>query len=187
MLGSRATMSEPARNLHFMLRYSDMLFDVDTFREHSAILKKFGSVWWGKFGLGVANSVVETAKRQIARRIPTYVYLTMHANIRYRGRLVDMIGGKGTTNEQPSPARLIPSYYREKPCSVWFKFDLFEPVTETEKMSLVLYHSPTHPPQMRGMRGLVYVSRGRVMTGIPPMAKKVDTKRELLIDEEWDA
>src|SRR5437899_1418715 len=93
-LVSRMGMSNVRRNwprvLHFLLRYSDSLRRVDTYSAHKDIEERFGFVWWGKFGVGIAREPVEKARGQIQAGTPTYVYLATKKSILYRGRLLDI-------------------------------------------------------------------------------------------------
>ena len=146
--------------LHFLLRFSDRLFGVDTYAEHKAVEARFGQVWWGKIGLGISRDVLRKAQEQISRGMPTYVYLATERRIRYRGRLLELLGGGIRSVVKPKDTSRIPKYYRRERCSVWFRLNGLRSIVAKELRHLVLYHDPHSIPQLGGMRGLIYVSMG---------------------------
>ena len=184
-------MLTPRRHrLHFLMRYSDKLFSVDTYAEHKAILDRYGSVWWGKMGVGVRSEIVAVATQQVAANVPTYVYLSNGGIIGHRGHAIEFIGGGAAARRRPKETHLVPSYYRKEFCSVWFRFDVLEPALAKQKRDLVLYNSPSEPPQMRGMRGLVYLTNGRPdgapVKSMRPRGSKRSEMPTLIVDDDWD-
>jgi len=147
--------------VHFLLRYSDSLRKVDTYHEHKLIEQKLGSVWWGKFGIGISERLVKQIKKQIKSGKPTYVYLATHRKIEYRARLLDILGGGLRGAYKPKERNLVPSYYRGEQCSLWFRLGDITPATEQDRSNLVLYNAPYMRPQLTGMRGLIYVRKGK--------------------------
>lgn len=144
--------------IHFLLRYSDNLRQVDTIGEHRRVISERGYVWLGKFGVGAAADKLERARRQIEAQQPTFVFLASQSRIRYRATLLDVAGGGATrTTGAPEPDH-VPKYYSNARCSVWFKLKTIETVEEREKQGLVLFNSPAFPPEEGGMRGLVYLT-----------------------------
>ena len=55
-----------AREIHFLVRYSDKLKGVDTIAEHRAVATVRGAVWFGKFGVGSAAMMINKAKNYIS-------------------------------------------------------------------------------------------------------------------------
>lgn len=157
----RMNTKDPHWMLHFVLRYSDLLRDVDTYATHKVIETHYGSVWWGKFGLGVSPTIVTKAKAQLKAAIPTYVYLATKRSIIYRGRLLEILGGGVRTPYRPKQLSLIPAYYRRESCTVWFRLTNLRTVSPDEKGRLVLYNSRSFAPELNGMRGLIYVTHGK--------------------------
>lgn len=159
------------RALHFLLRYSNELYGHDTIREHQTLLDAKGSVWMGKFGLGVANHFVEKANGQIERSRPTYLYLNCQSKTRLRATLVRVVGG-GVSHRSLCPeVEACPTYYSQKPCSIWFKVKEIVDCTATEIAALRLYNDPYSAPAFTSMRGLVYVTDS-VGTRGPPHAAR---------------
>jgi len=146
--------------LHFILRYSDTLRRVDTYAEHKSIADRYGSVWWGKFGVGAALHMIQRARDQIKSGLPTYVFLLAQRSLAYRGKVLDILGGGGRSSCRPRETARIPAYYRKEECSLWFKLADLRPLISAEKRRLVLYHSPFLRPQLTGMKGLIYVTIG---------------------------
>lgn len=141
-------------DLHFLLRYSDRLRGVDTFGEHMEILKRAGTVWLGKFGMGASQAVVDAAKLQISRGRTTYLYLAAESEFAYRAPIADLIGG-GMWKRYAAPDRsLVPKYYRDDKCTLWFKLTSIK----AHKPSLVLYNDRFSRPKLKGSRSLVYVA-----------------------------
>lgn len=146
------------RNLHFLLRYSDRLRQVDTLKAHQELAERYGAVWWGKFGLGVSADLIEHASRQLREQVPTFVYLLAGKKIRHRARLLEIFGGGVRVQLRPKDVNLIPAYYRNEVCSVWFRLNDFRALAEGESRHLMLFNEPYARPKLTGMRGLVYVT-----------------------------
>ncbi|HEY2956449.1 MAG TPA: hypothetical protein VGK89_14515 [Candidatus Eisenbacteria bacterium] len=172
---------EPA--LHFILRFSDNLRGVDTFAEHKRLEEKFGNVWWGKFGVGVATRILDRARAQVKAMVPTYVYLAANRSIRFRGEVVDVLGGGGNGRYKPKDVSRIPQYYRGEGLAVWFKLKGLRRATAHDKDGLVLFNDKSSQPALNGMKGLIYVCRGtpRAPTrhGGPGGASGID-------EHDWD-
>jgi hypothetical protein len=144
-----------------LLRYSDNLRSVDTYSEHKRIEEQFGDVWWGKFGVGASADIVALAKTQVKAGVPSYVYLVNNRAIRYRGELVDILGGGGVGRYRPRDSNRIPSYYRDEELSIWFKLKGLREATKLDKAGLTLFNAKSLRPELNGMKGLVYVCRTR--------------------------
>lgn len=148
------------RVLHFVLRYNDKLHGFDTIAEHRQTLAKKGGVWMGKFGVGVALSIVDVAKKQVESGIDTWVYLTESGRTELRGRMTDIFGGGVSSHYRSPNPGLTPRYYSAKRCSVWFLLDQIKPIKKGELDSLRLYKEPGLAPMFTSMRGLMYVTVG---------------------------
>ncbi len=148
------------KTIHFLLRYSDSLKNVNTFEEHKKIEKLKGYVWLGKFGIGASKEKVNLAKHQIKKNTNTYLYLALDVQIKYKAKVLDILGGGTRRNiKSPEPSH-VPIYYRKNLCSIWFKVNNLKIVPRKEIDSLHLYNDPYSKPLMLGMRSLVYVIRG---------------------------
>jgi hypothetical protein len=153
------------KSLYFILRYSDSLKGVDTYAQHKALQDKFGYVWWGKFGVGLGADIVQTANEQVKKGIPTYVFLCAEGTIKYKARLLSLVGG-GVDRKYAAPEpRTAPSYYRKEKCAAWFKLAELSPARASDREKLVLYNAPTFRPSLNGMRGLIYVTFGSTASG----------------------
>lgn len=147
------------KNLHFLLRYSDSLSGADTIGEHQAVLTANGSVWMGKFGVGMGNRFVEIAKKQISSGEPCSLYLMHGCQYTFKANVIDIVIGNGSKDLIPSKEpKLTPSYYRKRACSIWFKLDSITKIDMDELDNLWLYNDPSSHPSMRGMRGLIYLT-----------------------------
>src|SRR5262245_2723838 len=72
-------------NVHLLVRYRDPPEGIDTIGEHEKLLRVHGAVWFGKFGKAVGGGSVDRMQDQIARGVPTYLYLTTRTA---EGRLI---------------------------------------------------------------------------------------------------
>ncbi|EJG0966209.1 hypothetical protein WMQ40_00185 [Vibrio diabolicus] len=147
------------KNIHFLLRYSDTLSGADTIAEHQAVLSEYSAVWMGKFGIGMANRFAELAKQQIADGNKCSLYLMHGSKYTFKANIIDVVTGSDSIDKilTKSP-KLTPSYYRKKPCSIWFKLNDISPIDMTELKNIWLYNDPASHPSARGMRGLIYLT-----------------------------
>jgi hypothetical protein len=155
---SQAVESLAGPALHFLLRFADSLRGVDTLAEHRRLADQFGSVWWGKFGVGASAFVVDRALRQIRSGSRTLVFLWTALRVPFRADLLNIVGG-GTRAAYPAPSfKRVPSYYRRDTCSLWFELSEFTKTSAAEIRDLRLINDPANRPQLTSMRGLIYVS-----------------------------
>lgn len=152
-------MAPKGRIIHFLMRYSDNLRRVDTFREHCELAEKYGSVWWGKFGVGIAQDKVDQALGQIESGIPTFLYLTTNRRTHAVAEIVNVLGGGSRTRYQPEPRNRIPTYYRKERCSVWFELRDFREPSLEELSDLFLFNDPIFKPNLRSAKSLIYIAR----------------------------
>jgi len=110
--------------LHLVVRFSDNLFSVgDVVEKHNIVAAKYGYVWFGKFGNTVAEKRIEILHGQIAKKVPTYIYLVKGNRKKstfYRSNLLEL------TKQLPkSEEKKFPKYYTEnklqKHIQTWFK------------------------------------------------------------------
>lgn len=146
------------KNLHILLRYSDRLYKTNAFKEHKALEESFGYVWWGKFGLGVSNVIVNKVKEQIKNGNTTYLFLTHSTYLKYQAEIIEIVGGGELFEGTPKDIAAIPEYYRMEKCSVWFKIRNLKQIDKDSLESLKLYNEPTERPKLGGMRPLMYVT-----------------------------
>jgi hypothetical protein len=146
------------RPLYFLMRYSDNIKGFNTIDEHLAVLAKHGEVWMGKFGVGSGVAIIAQANEQIAKGVDTYLYLASKARVRYRSRILEVIGGGFDSRSFPASRKLIPAYYRNDACSVWFRLADMIHVPQTDVAMLAVYSDPSVKPEMNSSRGLVYVT-----------------------------
>lgn len=148
------------KNINFLLRYSNRLANgTDTLTEHRTIIKKYGCVWLGKFGIGMSYHFAELAKNQIDNKIPCFLYLMNGAKLSAKSNVIDLAAASSSRGELLTrEPNLTPLYYRDKKCSVWFKLNTMEEISSQEAISLRLYNNPALPPSTAGMRGLIYLT-----------------------------
>jgi len=156
--GDDGASASKAHPLHFILRYSDSLRGANTYEEHLRISIKAGAVWWGKFGVGVSRAWINKATKQVAAGVPTLVFLSEHGNIGYRSQLLDIRGGGVSAALSAPDPGLVPKYYRNEHCAVWFKLTNLRPISADILQQIRLYQEPYRRPEKRGMRGLIYVT-----------------------------
>jgi hypothetical protein len=117
--------------LHLVIRFSDTMFDVgDVVSIHNEVVKKHKAVWFGKLGGTLSLSRIELLNKQIAQKIPTFVYLVKgnrKKSTPYKAQILDI------TRDFPKKEKdLIPLYYAEKKLlkfmSVWIKIGDIEKV-----------------------------------------------------------
>ena len=135
--------TRPKLEIHFVLRYSDLLKERDTIAEHEKVLKRCGRVWMGKFGMGVSPALIEKTVAQIGDGVPTWVYLSHHKSITRRARLTHIVGGGSRAMIMVPCASSTPRYYSKQACSVWFELASIEKCSPAEIASLRLYNDPS--------------------------------------------
>lgn len=152
-------MKKKIKPLHFMLRYSDKITKVDTLFEHKKIIEEHGAVWFGKFGAGASMKIISAAKDAIDSKKDCILYLIKGRKYTVKAKIVDIFGSSLIDAGVFCPdVNLVPSYYRKNKCSLWFKITEMESLCDDEVRSLRLYNSPSLPPNLNGMRGLIYVT-----------------------------
>src|SRR5687768_12247491 len=92
----------------------------DTIPLHAAIADGHGSVWWGKFGRGVAASRIEHFRKQLEGGAATHVYLVGGGEL-WRTQLVAITGDQDEIDET-----LKPDYYASKDCGLFVQLTNFE-------------------------------------------------------------
>jgi hypothetical protein len=145
--------------LHFLMRYSDNLRKVDTLQEHRSIADRTGSVWWGKFGVGIARSKVDKALHQIESELPTFLFLATNRRIQVVAEIVDVLGGGSRSTYQPKAKNKIPAYYRNEKCSLWFEIRNIRIAGAEERSDLVLFNDPLFRPNLRSANSLIYLAK----------------------------
>lgn len=124
-----------SEHLHLVIRFSDTMFDVgDVVSIHNEVVRKHKAVWFGKLGGTISFSRIETLNKQIAQKMPTFVYLVKgnrKKSTPYKAQIF-MI-----TRDFPEKENdLIPSYYAEKEIlkymTVWIKIGHIEKIDMTE-------------------------------------------------------
>ena len=145
----------PTRPLHFVFRYKPLYEGRDTYQEHLRVEQVHGEVWWGNFGVGSAKDIVDTAHEQLRTGIPTFVFLQSRTRILHRGDLIAICGGgQHAVRKAPEPD-LVPPYYRNRRCSLWFKLRT-RPIEQPIRRQLYQYRSPALP-FAAAMRAVSYV------------------------------
>ena len=151
-------MSDTQKEItHFLLRYSDLLLNVDTLAEHKSIVADKGHVWMGKFGQGASKRIVSKAQSQLREGRQTYLYLANGKGLNTRATIVDIVGGGAQASYKAPEPDCVPDYYRSRRCAIWFKLINFEDIEHSHIRQLRLANSPATIPTFNGMRALVYV------------------------------
>lgn len=125
--------------LHLVIRFSDTMFDVgDVISNHNEIVKKHGAVWFGKLGGTLGLPRIELLNKQIAQKIPTFIYLVKgnrKKSTPYKASVLAI------SRDFPKKEKtLIPPYYVEKKLlklmNAWVKIGHIEQVEMTDLKNL---------------------------------------------------
>lgn len=175
--------------LHFLLRYSDKITQVDTIAEHQHIENIYKEVWMGKFGLGIAKHIAEKALNNIKLNQICKIFLMNGCTYTHIANVDDiLIDYEHGLETRPSDLKLIPEYYRKKSCSVWFKLSSIKPFNDKDLVNIRLYNDPGSRPSNSGMRGLIYLT-DTTFEHHPKKVKKnrlSDEHRSLLVGGLFD-
>jgi len=142
--------------LHFLLKFSEKKKGIDTMAEHLQALKKHGAVWWGKFGRPPNITRIETARDQIRKGTPTHVYLVNRGRLVARASVEETAATEDKVGLVPADSSLVPAYYRDRPCPLWFKFSVIDEMNELP--DLFLWSNPEKPASLKGQTTLVYLA-----------------------------
>lgn len=145
--------------MHFMLRYSDKITGVDTLGEHQKVLNKKGAVWLGKFGVGAAKHIVNIAMKKINNNEECYLYLVNGSVFTYKARVLDIFLDETGIGSNAPDKSMVPSYYQNRKCTIWFKICDMSKFDDDEFKSLWLFNDPGMHPKTNGMRGLIYLTK----------------------------
>lgn len=100
------------RTIHVLIRFSDGLHGVrDTVAAHNHVAFANGTVWFGKFGRGMAAHRVAELNGQIALGETTYLHLVQRPQAGYE---VHRAQAAEFALDRPSSPKLIPRYYAER-------------------------------------------------------------------------
>jgi calcineurin-like phosphoesterase family protein len=131
-------------NLHLVIRFSDTMFDVgDVISIHNEVVKKQGAVWFGKLGGTLSLSRIELLNKQIAQKIPTFIYLVKgnrKKSTPYKANILAL------SRDFPKKEKeLIPAYYAEKKLlkymNAWVKIGHIEQVEIADLKNLKTINS----------------------------------------------
>jgi len=162
-------------HLHVLLRFSDPTNPAkNTIEEHMKVLDEKGTVWWGKFGRGMADSKYEPLTSQIKESIPTYAFLYQGLIPRYKAKMIDIfkkLGGANFKTLCPEP-ELVPSYYRNDALTIWFKFDELLKLEETYDINKDYEREGGKRISLAGQTTLLFMN-----------SKMPDTSAEFILEE----
>jgi hypothetical protein len=146
-------------DLHFLLRYSDKLLNVDTINEHKTILHDRGAVWIGKFGIGISQKIKRLANLQIKENNDCFLYLIQGSKYTHKAIITKVISAPTHNSSIYTKEPLLtPKYYRKKKCSVWFKLTDIISIKDNEINECWLFNQPNIRPSTNSMRGLIYLT-----------------------------
>lgn len=127
------------KTLHLVVRFSDNLFSIgDVVEKHNEVVVKHGYVWFGKFGSTVSDTRITMLHDQIAKKIPTFIYLikgNRKKSTFYRASLLEI------TKQLPKiEEKCFPKYYTEnklqKHIQTWFKTSQIELIEDSAMSKL---------------------------------------------------
>ena len=97
---------------HLVVRFSDTMFGMgDVAALHNKIVNEQGFVWFGKLGQTIAQKRVDMLNEQVAKNIPTYLYLVKGNRKKSTAYRADLLS---ISREEPEDKAFYPAYYAEK-------------------------------------------------------------------------
>lgn len=186
------SLSSKRHPIQLMLRYSDLIMQVDTIQEHKNIIEKLGYVWFGKFGQGVSRDIIAKLNRQCEESVDTRLYLVSKKTITHQATIKAVDGGHKYSIRQKD-TKAVPSYYRTSLCPLWIKVDVIEEIQHCNIIKELLLYNSTLParPDLNSSRALIYVKRIPVAlqkqltyadSVLPPLEELDDESTDLDLD-----
>lgn len=126
---------------HIILKYSDSgAAPEGTVKSHEKILEKEGEVWLGKFGRKLGRLTAEKLQSQIAKNIPTYLYLVPTGK---KHNIVHRLKLSKISKNYNDDLKLVPDYYHDqvKHINSWFKIEKIEKKDVSVLRDLIGYRS----------------------------------------------
>lgn len=154
--------------LHLVIRFSDTMFDVgDVISLHNEVVEVHGAVWFGKLGGTLSLSRIELLNKQIAQKIPTYIYLVKgnrKKSTPYKARIL------AVSRDFPKKEKaLIPTYYAKKKLlkymNAWVKIGQIEQVEMSDMKKLKTINSifPIEETLVRSSSGYFLVHESKLI------------------------
>jgi hypothetical protein len=176
--------------IHLLMRFSDKIGQIaDTIEAHSDVIKKRGSVWYGKMGKTLGPDKVRRINAQTKKRIPTFLYLIQKAPRAYevyRGTILEIV------RELPTGQRgFVPKYYEanrlEEYIRLWIKLSNLKsvPFTDITKYVISSSGSPALVSLGQSMAAL-FVIRTKGSIGDPQRPERGEGPRAPRYGEEDD-
>jgi hypothetical protein len=152
--------------LHLVIRFSDNMFSVgDVVQKHNEIVDKHGAVWFGKLGGTLSLSRIELLNKQIAQKMPTFVYLVKGNRRKSTPFKASILA---ISRDLPKKEKeLIPPYYGEKKLlkfmNAWVKIGRIEQVEMSTLKNLKTINSifPLEETLMRSSSGYFLVHESK--------------------------
>jgi hypothetical protein len=128
---------------HLVVRFSDTMFGMgDVAALHNKIVNEQGFVWFGKLGQTIAQKRVDMLNEQVAKNIPTYLYLVKGNRKKSTAYRADLLS---ISREEPEDKAFYPAYYAEKEIiqymKAWMKVGKIEAIEMTEMAKLKALNS----------------------------------------------
>ncbi len=135
-------MSEDKHH-HLVVRFSDTMFGMgDVAALHNKIVTEQGFVWFGKLGQTIAQKRVDMLNEQVAKNIPTYLYLVKGNRKKSTAYRADLLG---ISRDKPENNAVYPAYYAEKELlqymKAWMKIGEIEAIEMADMSKLKALNS----------------------------------------------
>lgn len=107
--------------IHLLVRFSDNFASIgDVISEHQEVIRRKKSVWFGKLGKSVSETIIETINQQCKEGIPSYLFLAKGNRRKttfYKAIIISL-----TSTLPEKELKLIPVYYFDKKIAKSMKF-----------------------------------------------------------------
>jgi MoxR-like ATPase len=153
--GGRAIAPSPAtQTTHLLLKWS-ATSKPDTVQLHEQVAMARGSVWWGKFGRGIAAQRLKELDDQLRRDKPTHVYL-IGGGALWRTELQQITDDPSEVDDT-----FLPGYYSKEDCGLFVRLADFTRLDPSDLDNiLVLESKPVRgsvSTALGGQIGVLYV------------------------------
>ena len=146
------------KNLHFVLKYKDILRS-EAIEKHERVLNKYGAVWWGSLNQGISQNMVEEAVLNIKKGLSAELILICRGKPLYKASIIDARAASLQVNTIKTPSKtLTPKYYSFMKCPAWFLLADIQEVNDDYLNSFSLFLCPKLPVLRGAITSMAYVT-----------------------------
>ena len=132
----------------FIKKDQNYIEEFDTIEEHIELIKKYGYVWWGKFGRKLGQQKVDSTITNLSRNLDVFLYL-FSENKCFKAKLAFITNEIDDINKEH-----IPSYYRQvadEYCGTYFKITEIQEADYSHYLqNLILLSNPEKGSLLKG-------------------------------------